>query len=309
MNPVRREFAGPADTAELATLTAAYPAVSIHVVDLPYRFSSWALDDPANGAVWEDRGQVVAWAVLQTPFWALDYWYLPAAEYLLSEILAWANQRGQRIANGPFGRPTWFLHIRGDQPWQLQATQEAGYTRQDTVAVNPWSKVWLRRSGPTPQPSALPAGYRVRPLAGASEAAAYAECHRAAFGSVSMTEQWRARTLQASGYTPELDLVVEAPDGHLAAFCIAWLGHLADYDQPVGQIEPLGVHPDDQRRGLGRVILDEALRRLGQHSAGAVYVESDDDGGAAYQLYHAAGFRVVTPILVCRRDLDGPIPR
>ncbi len=308
MSLVRREFAGPADAAELAALTGAYPAASVHVVDLPYRFSSWALDDPANGAVWEDRGQVVAWAVLQTPFWALDYWYLPAAERFLPQVLAWAGQRSQQIADGPFGRPTWFLHIRGDQPRQLQAAQAAGYTRQDTVAVNPWSKVWLRRSGPTP-PSALPAGYRVRPLAGASEAPAYVRRHRAAFGSMSMTEQWRARTLEASGYTPELDLVVEAPDGRLAAFCIAWLGHLADHDQPVGQIEPLGVHPDDQRRGLGRAILDEALRRLSQHGAEAIYVESDDDGGAAYQLYHAAGFRVVTPIVVCRRDLDGPILR
>lgn len=37
-------------------------------------------------------------------------------------------------------------------------------------------------------------------------------------------------------------------------------------------------------------------------------MESDADStGTAYQLYHAAGFRVVTPIAVCRRDLDGPI--
>ena len=72
----------------------------------------------------------------------------------------------------------------------------------------------------------------------------------------------------------------------------------------------LGCRADLISRSLrsSRAVLDEALRRLGQHGTEEIYVESDADStGTAYQLYHAAGFRVVTPIAVCRRDLDGPI--
>jgi hypothetical protein len=46
---------------------------NLHIIDLPYRLSSWALDDPANVGLWVDENQqFVAWAALQSPFWAID---------------------------------------------------------------------------------------------------------------------------------------------------------------------------------------------------------------------------------------------
>ena len=47
-------------------------------------------------------------------------------------------------------------------------------------------------------------------------------------------------------YRADLDCVVEAPDGSLVAYCLAWL----DDANRVGELEPVGTHPDYRRRGL-----------------------------------------------------------
>ncbi len=90
----------------------------------------------------------------------------------------------------------------------------------------------------------LPPGFHIRPLAGAGEIDAYVALHQAVFQSKSMNSEWRQRTLQRAEYEPDLDLVVEAPNGQLAAFCIGWLDRSRAYGKPAGQIEPMGVHAD-----------------------------------------------------------------
>ena len=47
----------------MAALAQAFPAENLHVVDLPYRLSSWALDDPDNVGLWlNEHGELRAWA-------------------------------------------------------------------------------------------------------------------------------------------------------------------------------------------------------------------------------------------------------
>jgi GNAT superfamily N-acetyltransferase len=66
------------------------------------------------------------------------------------------------------------------------------------------------------------------------------------------------RLLTVPHYRLEDDLVVETSDGSLAAFALCWF----DQDGRVGELEPVGTHPDHQRRGLSRAIVTEAVRRL-----------------------------------------------
>jgi hypothetical protein len=69
----QRAFNGAADQQAMLALVQAFPADHLHVVDVPYRLSSWAFDHPENIAIWVDSEQhVVAWAIFQTPFWAID---------------------------------------------------------------------------------------------------------------------------------------------------------------------------------------------------------------------------------------------
>ena len=77
---IETQYCGEADRARMLSLVQAHPAENIHVIDLPYRLCSWALDSPANVALWEsEQGELLAWAVLQSPFWSLDYALHPAA--------------------------------------------------------------------------------------------------------------------------------------------------------------------------------------------------------------------------------------
>ena len=305
----QRTFRGEVDRLAMIALARAFPTDNLHVVDLPYRLSSWALDDSDNIGLWADEeGQLMAWAVMQLPFWAIDYVYRPdGAEDLHEQILVWAERRARHLAATPGGHSCWFVNVFASQVDRIRDLEEAGFVCQADVGDDSWSKVLMRRPASMPVADcALPGRFDIRPLAAESEVEAYVQLHRAAFGSTSMTMEWRARTLHCPEHRADLDLVVVAPDGRLAAFCVCWLsensgGYLS------GQIEPLGVREDLHGLGLGRAILSEGLRRLHLFGAESVYVETDVYRNAALGLYEAVGFRVLRDVLVYRKDFDGTL--
>ncbi len=304
----KRPYTGAADKAAMLELAQATRGDNIHVIDLPYRLASWAFDDPANVGLWEDGdGQLLAWAVLQTPLWTLDYVYSPPARDLGlgPAILTWATGQAARVGQ-PHGRPCWFVGVREDQADRRGDLERAGFVDQADAAADPYSQVLMARPADAPLPGpALPNGFSIRPLAVAAEAAACAALHRAAFGSPNMTDGWRARILESPQYHPDLDLVAVAPDGRLAAYCLGWL----DATNPaggLGQIEPLATHPDFAGLGLGRAVLGETLRRLHRQGAATVEVETDGYRDAALNLYAQTGFIVTYPIRVYRKDFAPP---
>src|SRR5215216_6267510 len=105
-----RKFAGDADTQAMAALAATNPTANLHLIDLPYRFSSWALDEVENIGLWVDgEDRLAAWTVMQTPFWTIDYVYHPNTEVQIhSTILNWADERARHVLDKPSGRPVWF---------------------------------------------------------------------------------------------------------------------------------------------------------------------------------------------------------
>src|SRR5262249_9000849 len=160
-------------------------------------------------------------------------------------ILTWASARAQAIRDTPGGHPAWFVTARPAQTDRIGDLERHGFACQSDMPENPWSQVYLVRASTVPVTDAsLPSDYANRPQAGAGEVDAYTDLHRAAFGSLNMTTAWRARTLQAPEHMPDLDLVVTATDGRLAAFCVCWLDPRGPGGRPTGQIEPMGVHPD-----------------------------------------------------------------
>jgi len=302
----RRGFCGAADVEAMGALARAYPGDTLHVVDLPYRFSSWAMDEPENVGLWAgEYGQLVAWAVMQTPFWTIDYACHPqAGPELHRQVLDWADQRARQALGTPGGRPCWFVMVLNGQDHRIRCLEAAGFACQADVGGDSWSKVLMAQAAGAPSPVAkLPAGFAIRPLAGEGEVEAYVALHRAVFESRSMTAEWRARTLRCPEYVPELDLVAVAPDGRLAAFCVFWLDEVGG--ESCGQIEPLGVRPDLTNLGLGRAILAEGLGRLDSLGARRVYVETDSYRNPALRVYESAGFRVIRDVLVYRKDYGG----
>lgn len=293
-----------ADLRQMAALAQAHPESHLHTADQPYRLSSWGLDDPQNTRLWHDpNGRLAGWAVLQAPFWAIDFACRPEAEKsLFPDMLAWADRRAEQICNTPSGHPIWYVNVFARQGGLIQMLEAAGFADQADIGEDSWSKVLLQRPAQEPVKSfRIPAGFTVRSLNGASEVEAYVALHQEVFGTKNMTVEWRKRTLLHPDYVPGLDLVVEAPDGKLAAFCIGWLARLPGCP-PVGQIEPLGCHQDFRRFALGRIALAEVLRRLAACGAESIRVETDNYRNTALALYESLGFCVIQEVLVFRKD-------
>jgi mycothiol synthase len=131
-----------------------------------------------------------------------------------------------------------------------------------------------------------PDGYRIRHVAGPAEIPARADLHRAAIPYATLTIEQYARLTTLPHYRFEDDLVVEAADGSLAAFAMAWWDPVAR----VGEFEPVGTHPAHRRRGLGRALLRHGLRRFHELGAVCVQVCSHAEEAASEGLYQAVGF-------------------
>jgi ribosomal protein S18 acetylase RimI-like enzyme len=101
-----------------------------------------------------------------------------------------------------------------------------------------------------------------------------------------MRQNWRSQILAMPLYRPDLDMVIMAPDGRIAAFCIGWLHP----DGQQGSIEPLGVHPDFQGMGLGTAVLRTGLHCLQALDINSVSLFTGMSNETAISLYKNEGF-------------------
>jgi GNAT superfamily N-acetyltransferase len=93
----------------------------------------------------------------------------------------------------------------------------------------------------------------------------------------------RAHVEQAPLFRKDLVVMVEAPDGNLVSYCGMWY----EAATQVAYVEPVATDPDYRRRGLGRAVVLEAIRRAKQLGAARAIVNS----GLAF--YQAIGFQPV----------------
>jgi mycothiol synthase len=143
-------------------------------------------------------------------------------------------------------------------------------------------------ASPIPAPS-LTAGVVIRPLRDDTELAERVALHRDVWaGSVVTVDSYR-RMRAAPGYRADLDLVAVLPDGAFASYCVCWL----DPASETGEFEPVGTRAAYRRRGLGRAVVREGLRRLGAAGARTAIVYAMGVNPASRALYESAGFRIV----------------
>ncbi|MBK8045885.1 MAG: GNAT family N-acetyltransferase [Anaerolineales bacterium] len=143
-------------------------------------------------------------------------------------------------------------------------------------------------TAPPPAPT-LPPGYTLRSFAGETEIEERVAVHRSAFHPSKMTAAKHRRVMHSPSYRSDLDLVIVAPDASLAAYAIVW------YD-PInfsGLFEPVGVHPDHRRRGLGRAVLGAGLQHLQALGAQRAHVLSWGDDSEGARLYQHTGFVMI----------------
>jgi ribosomal protein S18 acetylase RimI-like enzyme len=93
----------------------------------------------------------------------------------------------------------------------------------------------------------------------------------------------RLRSLQSSpGYRAELDLVVVNAQGESVAYCMGWI---EENDPKSGYIEPMGVHTDYRRKGLGTALAKECFKRLGNMGVERVSIASHAEPDVSNFLY------------------------
>ena len=305
------QYQGAEDRDRMLGLVWDHPAQNTHVIDLPYRLCSWAFEDPSNVGLWVDGGgALVGWAVMQAPFWMIDFATRnePPPE-LLRLLLGWADQKANAMLGTKYGRPSWFVSVRESDDSARYAIEKAGFTSQETTE-EPWTQLSMAVDGDVElPPCAVKQGFTLRLLRGESEVPAYVALHRSVFGTSNMTESWRLRTLLHPEYRPDLDMVIEDQAGALVAFCISWLAKLPGSDNTrastyYGQIEPIGVCERGRRHGLAWSIIAEAIRRMRDMGAEKIFVHSDNNRDRAFVFYQSVGFQTRERILIYRKDYE-----
>jgi mycothiol synthase len=258
-----------------------------------YRFDYWrwhGIENLGHGCLeddvffWEtDDGQTVAVLNREGPgqaFLQVDPG-LRTPE-LEAEMLAAAEANlGVRNAKGQRTLDVWANAQDGARQALLASR---GYVRSD------WPEYQRRRSLTVPVPE-LPvaASYTVRALGDADELPARCQLSWQAFHPDDPEDapgdwDWYPNIQRAPLYRRDLDLVAVAPDGELAAFCTVWFDDVTR----TGAFEPVGTAPAHQRRGLGKAVIFEGLRRLKR--LGATLATVGSYSAPAHALYASTGF-------------------
>jgi ribosomal protein S18 acetylase RimI-like enzyme len=256
------------------------PRVHAHVGDLAW----WATMHTGREREWKrhlwiEDGRCVAWAWLQRPA-SLDYQVHSAHRggELHHEILDWFEAEAE--GDGPLS--TYLMD--GDEP-SLGVLAERGYREPENAMSYAYHVSDLELGGLP----AIPDGYSFRTVTGAADLHERVEVHRAVWAPSRVTEESYRNVMQAWPYRRDLDCVVEAPDGTFASYALCWY----DDANGVGELEPVGTHPDHRRMGLGAAACLFALHRLSEEGGrqGIVYAGGRDEDAPARALYESIGFR------------------
>ncbi len=293
-----RPYQGQTDFQKMCALLQAGRAANngtyyVHTGDLSWWLYYPPLDHDhwQNIYLWDDPtnpGRILGWALLSSTF---DVYVQPELRGApeAEAMYAWAEDRRAALARANGKDKIHMMWVAQDDAVLTGWLQGRGFRLIH-------SDVYMTRTldMPIAAPS-LPEGYTVRSSAGENEAAARAAAQYGAFESSAPFDRYEARFrrfMQSPVYDPDLDVVAAAPDGRIGAFCIAWPDPL----NKVGLFEPVGTHPDFQRKGLGKAVMTDALRRLQGCGMTSANVCTDSENEPAVKLYEVVGFRTVNQL-------------
>jgi len=185
-----------------------------------------------------------------------------SSDQLQTEIVEWGIAC-VRKRNAETGRDdTLDSSFKVENTWQIEMLEKFGFVRESFRS--------LKYSRSLSEPIAdytFPQGFSLRYVEGEQEVDKLVILHCAAFGTDNMTADARIAIMRAPQYERELDFVVIAPNGELAAFCICGL---EEANERIGYTDPIGTHPRYQQLGLGKAALTAGLLALKNRGANIV---------------------------------------
>jgi GNAT superfamily N-acetyltransferase len=261
---------------------------------------NWGKDRAGAGASWRRRlwfagGDLVAWGWAQLPRQArrndgsvnditgayLAYQVHPDHAALVDEVIDFYDATAAGLertvlagAADEFALERWAAH---------------GYV-PDAAALGDtgsWTQLNERDLTDVAEP-VLPAGFRFR-TAEESGPAAAVQAHVDAWAPSTYTAESYEGVRRTAAYRGDLHVLVEAPDGTMAASTIMWL----DEVNKTAEFEPVGTHPGYRRRGLARAMLLHGMHLA--RAAGATHMTVACLGAPGHprarELYYSVGFR------------------
>lgn len=244
------------------------------------------LADPTWGAgvhVWHTQdGSFLAAAIPDGPG-DLALQVDPRHRWLEDDVLDWAERHlalteedGARVLH------TWAFDWDADRRDRLVGR---GYT-----PVPGWS--WQnrrRRTSRAVEPRPVAAGYALRNVDDSlDDATRWVDATNAVFGHSTPVEDY-CSFLGSPSFDPTLHIVVEAPDGSVAAFA----GLTIDTANKVATLEPVGTRDGHRRLGLAQAAISEGLRRVADRGVEVVHVANWGTADAGH-LYGSLGFEHYT---------------
>ena len=287
----RRTYTGEADLRLLQDFNAAAIAVTnhcgyLHPGDIPHHiYNGNKHYNPVDlMTIWEDDQGMTAWLLADPSHRSFDAQVRPdlrgsalerevlkRAEDCTIDLMRQYGVSGDCICADAFRDDTARVQLLKALGWEPnhELPYVLNHTEINSIAV-----------------PVLPDGYIFRSARGIEDAAALSAVHNAAFGPI-WTPDLYQKVMESPGYSPERELVIQAPDGTLVAFSIIWY----DYLNHTGLFEPVGTHKEHRRRGFGRAIVLYGLRQMAAAGMKFASVAHFGDNAAARELYQACGFQ------------------
>ncbi len=301
-----RPFAGAHDLARLQAFTARCirdhgRSSFLHPGDIPHHiYNGLRREDPTELVfLWEDEtGEIRAWTLLDPRQAGMDPQLDPSTRLshpgLESDVNAWSEEA---LLNLISDRESTATYLETDayesDVVRVALLESTGWVAQDAEVL-----MLTRRALEWVPDPVLPYGFTVRTVRGIEEAGPVSALHAAGFGSSWTTELYE-RVMTSPGYTPDREIMIGPPDGDLAAFCVTW----PDVVNRTGLFEPVAVHPDYWRLGLGRAVMRAgmlAMRDWGMLHAEVMY-ETENPGSGP--LYRGEGFIPVEKVVLYRKPI------
>lgn len=264
----------------------------LHHGDVPHHFYNALKDfDPSELVrLWEDEsGCLLGWAIVYPRSKSFNVQMHPdhRGGELENELLIWAENTTVEWMKKLDLSGEMESDVCGCDTVRSELLKQRGFSApQHPVYVHTERSLF----DPIPEP-VLPEGFSIRSAAGEHEAGALAEVHAGSFKS-SWTAEKYLKLMRSPGYDVEREMVVVAPDGRFAAFCIYWLDML----NKTVLFEPVGTHEEFQRRGLARALMYHVMHKVKIQGIETAIVLHETDNVASTNLYANAGFKPVHEI-------------
>jgi ribosomal protein S18 acetylase RimI-like enzyme len=238
--------------------------------------------------LWFEADEMIGWSLLSPKENAFDVFTLPGLRGDLreAEMLTWALNE---LSGLDELSSVW---VAQDDNVRIRWLEANGFASTGAHFV------YFTRSLADPvNVPVLPERFGIRASRGnEDDARLRSVASHAAFQSKKPFEDYLPRTLrfvQSPVYVPEHEHFVISPNGEVAAFCIVWTDEL----NRLGHFEPVGTHPDFQRKGLGKGLLLESLRRLKAEGMTEADVCTHYDNNPAIRLYESVGFQITKKLM------------